>query len=77
MARRNIQGGNSYNGSGISTFPKIPRGKILVLDDCLYVPNIRRNLILVFSLLCNGFSAIFNKNFVLLNMMLMKSVVEC
>ena len=39
-------------------------GKILVLEDCLYVSNVRRNLILVSSLSCNGFSAIFNKNFV-------------
>ena len=40
------------------------RGKILVLDDCLYVPNVRRNLILIYYLSCNGFSTIFNKNFV-------------
>ena len=38
--------------------------KILVLEDCLYVPNVRKNLISVSSLSCNGFSAIFNKNFV-------------
>ena len=41
-----------------------PRGKILVLDDCLYVHNVRRNLISVSYLSCNGFSTIFNKNFV-------------
>ena len=41
-----------------------PGGKILVLKDYLYVPNIRRNLISVSYLSCNGFSAIFNKNFV-------------
>ena len=41
-----------------------PRGKLLVLNDCLYVPNVRRNLISVSCLSCNGFSAIFNKNFV-------------
>ena len=40
------------------------RGKVLVLEDCLYVHNIRRNLILISCLSCNGFSAIFNKNFV-------------
>ena len=39
------------------------RGKTLVLEDCLYVPNVRRNLISVSSLSCNGFSIIFNKNF--------------
>ena len=39
-------------------------GKFLVLEDCLYIPNVRRNLISVFYFLCNGFSAIFNKNFV-------------
>ena len=36
----------------------------MILKDCLYVPNIRRNLISVFCLACNGFSALFNKNFV-------------
>ena len=41
-----------------------PRGKTLVLEDCLYVLNVIRNLISVSSLSCNGFSAIFNKNFV-------------
>ena len=35
---------------------------VLVLKDCLYVPNIRRNLILVSYLACNGYSASFNKN---------------
>ena len=52
-------------------------GKLLVLNDCLYVPNVRRNLISVFCLSCNEFSTIFNKNFVLLNMMLMRFVLEC
>ena len=41
-----------------------PNSKILVLDDCLYVPNVRRNLISISCLLCNEFSAIFNKKFV-------------
>ena len=41
-----------------------PGDKILVLEDCLYVPNIRRNLISVSCLSCNRFSAIFNTNFV-------------
>ena len=36
--------------------------KVLVLKDCLYVPNIRRNLISVSCLACNGYSASFNKN---------------
>ena len=40
------------------------RGKILVLEDCLYVPNVRRNLIIVSCLVCNRFLAIFNKNFI-------------
>ena len=40
------------------------RGKILVLEDCLYVNNVRRNLISVSCLACNGFLAIFNKNFI-------------
>ena len=40
------------------------RGKILVHEDCLYVPNVRRNMILVFCLSSNEFLAIFNKNFV-------------
>ena len=36
-------------------------GKFLVLDDCLYVPNVRRNLVLVFCLSYNGYSSSFNK----------------
>ena len=39
-------------------------GKFLVLDDCLYVPRVRRNLISVFCLSCNGYSSVFNKNLV-------------
>ena len=38
--------------------------KVLILRDCLYVPNIRRNLIYVSCLAYNKFSALFNKNFV-------------
>ena len=34
----------------------------MILKDYLYVPNIRRNLILVFCLACNRFFALFNKN---------------
>ena len=45
-------------------FLYFPRGKILALEDCLYVPNVRRNLISISCLTCNGFLAIFNKNFV-------------
>ena len=41
-----------------------PGGKLLVLNDCLYVPNVRRNLISVSYLSCTEFSAIFNKNLV-------------
>ena len=51
--------------------------KVLVLEDCLYVPNVRKNLISVSCLACNVFSAIFNKNFISINMMLMRSIVEC
>ena len=36
--------------------------KVLVLKDCLYVANIRRNLISISCLACNGYSASFNKN---------------
>ena len=36
--------------------------KVLILKDYFYVPNIRRNLILVSCLACNRFSALFNKN---------------
>ena len=39
-------------------------GKVLVLQDCLYIPNIKRNLISISCLACNEFSAIFNKNFI-------------
>ena len=38
------------------------RGKTLVLQYCPYVPHVRRNLISVSCLACNGFSALFNKN---------------
>ena len=37
-------------------------GKFLALDDCLYVPDVRRNLVSVFCLSCNGYSSFFNKN---------------
>ena len=36
--------------------------KVLVLKDCLYVPRIRRNLISISCLACNGYSASFNEN---------------
>ena len=36
--------------------------KVLGLRDFLYVPKIRRNLISVSYLACNGYSASFNKN---------------
>ena len=35
--------------------------KVLVLKDFLYVPQIRRNLIFVSCLACNGYSALFMK----------------
>ena len=41
-----------------------PGGKLLVLNDCLYVLNVRRNLISFSCLSCNEFLAIFNKNLV-------------
>ena len=37
--------------------------KVLVLDDCLYVPDVRRNLVSVSCLSCNGYSSVFNKNY--------------
>ena len=40
----------------------IEGGKSLILDDCLYVPDVRRNLVLVLCLSCNGYSSVFNKN---------------
>ena len=39
-------------------------GKELVLVDCLYVPRVRRNLISVPSLACNGYSTLFNKIYI-------------
>ena len=41
-----------------------PGGKLLVLNDCLYVPNVRRNLISIPCLSYTGFLTIFNKNLV-------------
>ena len=38
--------------------------KVLVLDDCLYVLDVRRNLVSVFCLSCNGYSSVFNKNYI-------------
>ena len=40
------------------------RGKILVLEDCLYIPNIRKKFISVSCLSCNEFLAIFNKKII-------------
>ena len=41
-----------------------PGGRLLVLNDYLYVPNVRRNLISISCLSCTGFLTIFNKNLV-------------
>ena len=38
------------------------RDKVLILVDCLYVPNVRRNLISIPSLACNGYSTLFRLN---------------
>ena len=40
------------------------RGKELVLVDCLYVYKVRRNLISILSLSCNGYSVLFKKIYV-------------
>ena len=61
MAGRHVQGGSVAVGVVSLIFPG---GKLLVLNDCLYDPNVRRNLILVSCLSCNEFSAVFNKNFI-------------
>ena len=37
-------------------------GKKLVLSDCLYIPGVRRTLVLVSYLSCNGYSSLFNKD---------------
>ena len=37
-------------------------GKKLVLSDCLYVPSVRRNLVSVSHLSCNGYLLLFNKD---------------
>ena len=74
MAGRHVQGGNGRSGSGVSIFFW---RQILVLEDCIYVPNVRRNLILISCHSCNGFSIIFNKILFLLNMILMRAIVEC
>ena len=61
MVRRHVQGDGGCSGSGVFTFLC---GKLLVLNDCLYVPNVRRNLISISCLSCNGYSIIFNKNMI-------------
>ena len=35
--------------------------EVLVLQDCLYIPSVRRNLISISSLTCHGFLALFNR----------------
>ena len=42
----------------------LKEAKFLVLDDYLYVPGIRRNLVSVFCLSCNEYSSVFNKNYI-------------
>ena len=54
-----------------------PGGKLLVLNDCLYVPNVRRNLISIFCLLCNRYSAVFNKNMVSIKCNVDDTIMEC
>ena len=39
-------------------------GKKLVLSDCLYVSGVRRNLVSVSCLSYNGYSSLFNKDYV-------------
>ena len=39
-------------------------GKFLVLDDCLYIPGVKRNLISVSCLSCNAYSSVFNKDYI-------------
>ena len=50
--------------------------RVLVLQDCLYILNVIRNLTSISILACNGFSTIFIKILFLLNMMLMRSVMK-
>ena len=38
--------------------------KFLVLDDYLYVPRVRRNLVSISCLSCNEYLSVFNKNLV-------------
>ena len=45
--------------------------KVLVLDDYFYVPDVRRNLVSVSCLSCNGYSSVFNS----LNSMMILYVV--
>ena len=52
-------------------------GKFLVLDDCLYVPDVRRNLVSVFCLSCNGYSSVLIKILFLSNTMMILYVVGC
>ena len=51
--------------------------KKLVLSDCLYVPSVRKNLVSVYCLSCNGYASLFNKDFVLSNMEMILYVVGC
>ena len=61
MARRHVQVATVAVGVVSLHFTG---GRVLVLQDCLYIPNVRRNLISISCLACNKFSVIFNKNFV-------------
>ena len=51
--------------------------KKLVLSDCLYVLGVKRNLVSVSCLSCNGYSSLVNKDSILSNMEMMLYVVGC
>ena len=61
MAGGHIQGGGKAVGEVSLHFGG---HKVLVLKYCLYVPQIRKNLISVSYLACNEYSASFNENLV-------------
>ena len=52
-------------------------GKFLILDDCLYVPNVRRNLVLIFYFYVMDIHQVLIKILFLSNSMMILYVMGC
>ena len=64
-----VGNGASMEVLGIGTYKlELRGGRILLLHDVLYAPEIRRNLLSIVTLLRFGFRFIFENNYVLLHL---------